>query len=312
MAYLGNKEIGGSATHRRSTPDNLSVPQHNANATATLVRNPEIDRIRGRIEQKLANQQPPKLLPGRRATDNPRVSVVIPARNEAKNLPAVFANIPEDVFEIVLVDGASTDGTSSVALGLRDNVRIVNQTRTGKGNALACGFEACRGDIIVTIDADGSMDGNEIPLYVNALVGGAEFARGSRFMKGAGSSDITKIRAAGNHALRLTVNALFGTHYSDLCYGYCAFWRHVLPHLTLDSDGFESETMMNVLAHTAGLRVAEVPTWESERIHGESKLNAVRDGWRILKAIIFERLTPRRKRTRRTAAPCIPTATAAD
>lgn len=309
MAFIGNNKIGGSATYRRRATGGTSAVQRNA--TATLARNPEIDRIRGQLEQRPADRQPLKRFPGRRAGDNPRVSLVIPARNEAKNLPLVFANIPHDVFEIVLVDGASSDGTPHVALELRDDVRIVNQTRNGKGNALVCGFAACRGDIIVTIDADGSMDANEIPLYVNALIDGADFARGSRFLKGGGSADITKVRAAGNHALRLTVNTLFGTRYSDLCYGYCAFWRHALPHLTLDRDGFEMETMMNVLAHTAGLRVAEVPTWESERIHGESKLNAVRDGWQILKAIIVERLTPRRRRRRQADAPSATTAAAA-
>lgn len=308
MAYLGNNEIGGSATHRCNAPNSLSAPQQNA--TATLVRNPEIDRIRERIEQRLADQRLPKFVPGRRVTDNPRVSVVIPARNEAKNLPIVFANIPDDVYEIVLVDGDSTDGTADVALGLRDDVRIVNQTRAGKGNALICGFEACRGDIIVMIDADGSMDANEIPLYVNALVDGADFVKGSRFMKGAGSSDITKIRSAGNHVLRMMVNVLFGTRYSDLCYGYSAFWRWTLPKLALDCDGFEVETMMNIRAHTAGLKVAEVPTWESDRIHGESNLNAVRDGWRILKVIVSERMAPRRGRKRHAEAMSASTATA--
>ncbi|MFY9470277.1 MAG: glycosyltransferase family 2 protein, partial [Solirubrobacterales bacterium] len=264
--------------------------------TAALRHNPEIDRIRERLEQVSRKRRGGHTGERRRATDNPRVSVVIPARNEANNLPIVFSTIPQDVFEIVLVDGDSTDGTAEVAMSLRDNVRVVGQDRPGKGNALICGFNACRGDVIVMIDADGSMDGAEIPLYVQALVDGADFAKGSRYMPGAGSTDITKIRSAGNHSLRLMVNALFGTRYSDLCYGYSAFWRWTLPHLNLDCDGFEIETMMNIRAHTAGLRVAEIPTWESERIHGESNLHAVRDGLRILRTIVTERLTPRGRR----------------
>ncbi|MFY9487542.1 MAG: glycosyltransferase family 2 protein [Solirubrobacterales bacterium] len=273
--------------------------------SAPLTRNPEIERIRKRLEER-SRQRGDHSGARRRAADNPRVSVVIPARNEAPNLPIVFKNIPEDVYEIVLVDGDSTDGTADVALSLRDNVRVVGQDRPGKGNALICGFNACRGDVIVMIDADGSMDAAEIPLYVEALTGGADFVKGSRYMPGAGSEDITKIRSAGNHTLRLMVNTLFGTRYSDLCYGYSAFWRWTLPHLDLDCDGFEIETMMNIRAHTAGLRVAEVPTWEYDRIHGESNLNAVRDGLRILRTIVTERLTPPSRRRSRAALDAAP------
>jgi glycosyltransferase involved in cell wall biosynthesis len=241
-----------------------------------IAQHPEIERIRATREEC-----------------SPRVSVVVPARNEAANLPIVFDQIPDDVFEIILVDGDSSDGTAEVALELRDDVRVIGQTRPGKGNALICGFEAARGDIIVMIDADGSMDPREIPRYVEALVGGAEFVKGSRYIGDGGSSDFTVIRNAGNIALRSIVNVLFSTGYSDLCYGYSAFWAWTLPHLRLDCDGFEIETLMNIRAQTAGLRIAEVPSFESPRVHGESNLNAVRDGLRILRTITTERATTR-------------------
>ncbi|MGK2877820.1 MAG: glycosyltransferase family 2 protein [Solirubrobacterales bacterium] len=230
-------------------------------------------------------------------TLNPRVSVVIPARNEAKNLPVVFERIPKDVYEIVLVDGNSTDGTADVARSLRHNVRVIGQERPGKGNALICGFEACRGDIIVMIDADGSMDAGEIPRYVSALICGAEFVKGSRYMQGGGSSDITTIRSWGNLTLTAIVNRLFGTRYSDLCYGYSAFWSWTLPHLQLDTDGFEIETLMNIRAKTAGLDITEVASFESPRIHGESNLNAFRDGLRIARTIVSERVGRRPSRS---------------
>jgi glycosyltransferase involved in cell wall biosynthesis len=231
----------------------------------------------------------------------PRVSVVIPALNEARNLPYVFDRLPEDVFEVVLVDGASTDGTVEVARTLRPDVRVVRQTRRGKGNALACGFAACRGDIIVMIDADGSTDPREIPAFVAALLAGADYAKGSRFIDGGGSTDITRIRRAGNFGLNLLTNALNGTRFSDLCYGYNAFWRHCLPALDLESgtvagtglqwgDGFEIETIINVRVARAGLRMTEVPSFERPRLHGESNLNAVRDGLRVLRTIARERL----------------------
>jgi glycosyltransferase involved in cell wall biosynthesis len=238
------------------------------------------------------------------------VSVVIPTLNEARNLPHVFGLLPEDVFEVVLVDGNSTDDTVDVARRLRPDVRIVSQTRRGKGNALACGFAVCRGDIIVMIDADGSTDPREIPAFVAALRAGADFAKGSRFVRGGGSTDITRIRRAGNHALNVFANTLNGTGYTDLCYGYNAFWRRCLPTLALEpgvrtrgnstrgnstraemrwGDGFEIETIINVRVARAGLKVAEVPSFERDRLHGESNLNAVKDGLRVLRTIARER-----------------------
>src|SRR5216683_5174490 len=94
-----------------------------------------------------------------------RVSIVIPALNEARNLPHVFARLPLDVHEVIVVDGHSVDDTISVARQLRPDVRIVQQTRQGKGNALACGFEAATGDVIAVVDADGSADPSEISRF---------------------------------------------------------------------------------------------------------------------------------------------------
>jgi glycosyltransferase involved in cell wall biosynthesis len=223
---------------------------------------------------------------------SPRVSVVIPALNEAENLPAVLATIPEDVFEIVLVDGASTDATIEVAQRCRPEVRIVTQSSWGKGNALACGFSAARGDIIVMLDADGSANGAEIPRFVKALQDGADLAKGSRFIGGGGSADITPCRRAGNRFLGSLVNLLFRTRYTDLCYGYNAFWRCCLPRLSLDCDGFEVETLLNIRAARRNLTVQEVPSYEEPRLHGESHLHVVRDGFRILRIILWERFGP--------------------
>src|SRR6516162_2648609 len=160
---------------------------------------------------------------------SPRVSVVVPALNEARNLPHVFARIPEDIYELILVDGHSVDDTVRVARELRPGVRVVMQTRTGKGNALACGFAAATGDVIAMIDADGSADPREIPRFVKALVEGADFAKGTRFAAGGGSHDITRLRRLGNRALSTLVNLCYGTRYSDLCYGFNVFWRRITP-----------------------------------------------------------------------------------
>jgi glycosyltransferase involved in cell wall biosynthesis len=248
----------------------------------------------------------------RRAT--PRVSVVIPTFNEAKNLPHVFGLLPADLHEVIVVDGRSSDDTIAVARSLRSDVRIVRQNRRGKGNAMACGFAAVTGDIVVMLDADGSADPSEIPAYVAALVAGADFAKGTRFAAGGGSADITRTRAWGNGWLNRIANTLFGTHYSDLCYGYNAFWAHCLPALELDAtgpgadrklwgDGFEIETLINTRIAKAGLRITEVPSFEHERIHGQSNLNTWRDGLRVLRALAVERVNRKGRLAVRRAVP---------
>jgi glycosyltransferase involved in cell wall biosynthesis len=217
------------------------------------------------------------------------VSVVIAAMNEAENLPHVFATLPEWIDEVVLVDGNSADDTVAVARALRPGLRVVVQSGRGKGNALTEGFAAASGDIIVMMDADGSTDGREIGRFVAALVSGADFAKGSRYAPGGGSDDLSVTRSLGNKVLTTLTNMLYGTGYTDLCYGYNAFWARHLEALDLDCDGFEIETLMNVRAARAGLAIREVPSHERCRIHGASNLHAVRDGWRVLKTILRER-----------------------
>lgn len=234
-----------------------------------------------------------------RATDgaaayaSPRVSVVIPARNEAINLPSVLARLPADLFEVILVDGHSVDDTVGVARNCRADIRVVCQGGHGKGNALACGFAAARGDVIVTLDGDGSTRPEEIPRFVAALRNGADFAKGSRFAAGGGSADITALRKAGNFALVRLVNLLFRTKYTDLCYGFNAFWTRCLGKLEIDSDGFEVESLLNVKAARSGLKVAEVPSFECGRLNGLSNLRAWPDGMRVLRTVLSEYLSPR-------------------
>ncbi|TXG92873.1 glycosyltransferase family 2 protein [Rhodococcus rhodnii] len=237
---------------------------------------------------------PPAAVDSGNGPHRPTVTVVIPAMNEARNLPFVAARMPDGVDQIVFVDGNSTDDTMAVARELWPTATFVTQTRRGKGNALACGFAAATSDIIVMIDADGSTDPGEIPRFVEALVGGADLAKGSRFVAPGGSSDITVLRSVGNKGLNGLVNLVFRTHFSDLCYGYNAFWRRHVPVLELAppeysraqwGDGFEIETVINVRLATSGLEIVEVGSFEGPRIHGRSNLNAYSDGMRVLRTI---------------------------
>jgi glycosyltransferase involved in cell wall biosynthesis len=218
-----------------------------------------------------------------------RVSVVIPALNEAQNLQYVLPYLPPTVGEVILVDGNSTDDTVVVAQQLLPTIQIISQTGKGKGNALKAGFAACTGDIIVMLDADGSSDPKEIPRFVEALMEGNDFAKGSRFIKGGGSRDITCLRLLGNYGLSRFVNLLFGTQFSDLCYGYNAFWKYCLDFVEIDCDGFEVDTLINLHIHKAKLKIVEIPSFEHRRIYGKSHLRTFRDGWHVLRTIVRER-----------------------
>jgi glycosyltransferase involved in cell wall biosynthesis len=242
-------------------------------------------RTENNWQEEAATELTGLLFDGKRA---PLISVVIPTLNEEKNLVHVLPKIQKWVDEVVLVDGYSSDQTIEVARELFPKIRIVMQEGRGKGAALRSGFAAATGDIIVMLDADGSTDPSEIPLYLGALLAGADFAKGSRFLQGGGTKDMPLYRKLGNWGFVWMVRLLFGGKYSDLCYGYNAFWKRVLPRLDLDCNGFEVETMMNVRALKAGLKIKEVPSFEFPRVHGYGRLKTIPDGWRVLKTIFAE------------------------
>jgi glycosyltransferase involved in cell wall biosynthesis len=216
----------------------------------------------------------------------PSVSLVIPARNEARNIAWVLEQIPDTVTEIILVDGHSTDVTLTTARSYRPDIRVVPQEGIGKGDALRAGFLAATGDILVMIDADGSMSPQEISHYLHFLANGYDFVKGSRFISGGGSLDISRFRSLGNKFLLTVFNLLYDARLTDLCYGFCAFHRRYLEHLKLSATGFEIEAEMVVHAMQAGLRIVEVPSLELPRRAGSSNLRAVRDGTRVLRTVL--------------------------
>lgn len=224
-----------------------------------------------------------------RVTRPPTVSVVVPTLNEAGCVGWVLEQLPPWVSEVVLVDGLSTDHTEVIARDLRAELVVVHQGRRGKGAALRAGFAAATGDIIVMIDADGSTNPAEMDRFVRALQDGADFVKGSRHLRNAGSADWTYLRRAGNRTFVRLVNLLYGCKFTDLCYGYCAFWRQEVDALSLTADGFEIETQLALNAVKAGLRIREVPSFELPRRAGTSNLKAFGDGLRVLRTIMNAR-----------------------
>lgn len=226
--------------------------------------------------------------PDRRRRREPKVSVVVPAINEERNIGQVLSRLPEGLHEVILVDGKSQDRTIEEAERAYPGIRVLTQNGRGKGDAFRTGFAGVTGNLVVMLDADGSADPAEIPSFVEALEAGADFAKGSRFLEGGGSADITALRSAGNTFLSGTANLLHGTHFTDLCYGYNAFWARCLPFISLDAPGFEVETLINLRIASAGMKITEVPSYEANRISGQSNLKTFRDGFRVLGTILQE------------------------
>lgn len=230
--------------------------------------------------------------PFSKSAERATVTVLIPTLNEEENLPHVLPQLPEWIDEVILIDGRSTDRTVEVAKELRPDIKVVMETKKGKGAALRAGFMAASGDIVVMMDADGSTDPSEIAAFVGALLAGADFAKGSRFMQGAGTDDMPFYKMIGNSALTILTNILYGSRYTDITYGYNAIWRKNGHALALEIDGWAHEIISNIRVKRHALRVVEVACFEQDRIAGEAKLSAFPAGWAILKAIVRERFTP--------------------
>jgi Glycosyl transferase family 2 len=257
------------------------------------------------VEALAAKSSVPYVGPDRRRDRNTKVSVVVPAMNEEHNIGQVLSRLPEDLYEVILVDGNSHDDTIGAAQRAYPAIRVLTQSGRGKGDAFRTGFAAVSGNLVVMLDADGSADPAEIPSFVAALESGADFAKGSRFLPGGGSADITPTRKLGNFCLSGTANLLHGTHFTDLCYGYNAFWVRCLPFIALDVPGFEVETLINLRLAGAGMKITEVPSYEKDRISGQSNLKTFRDGFRVLGTILSE---GRRRRTIHREQPIVSSA----
>jgi hypothetical protein len=240
------------------------------------------------VEALAARGSVPYAGPDRRRTRQTKVSVVVPAMNEERNIGQVLKRLPDDLHEVILVDGNSKDKTIEAAEAAYPGIRVLTQGGRGKGDAFRTGFAAVTGNLVVMLDADGSADPAEIPRFLEALEAGADFAKGSRFLEGGGSADITKLRSLGNTLLSGTANLLHGTRFTDLCYGYNAFWARCLPFISLDAPGFEVETLINLRIAGAGMKITEVPSYEADRLYGQSNLNTFRDGFRVLGTILRE------------------------
>jgi CheY-like chemotaxis protein len=253
------------------------------------------EELVARVKVLISNIQTQRQVSGGQTTNRaihgrPMVSVILPTLNEAKNLSLILPFLPMEVInEVILVDGRSTDGTVEEARRIMPSIKVVLEKKHGKGAALIAGYRASSGDIIIVMDADGSNDPREIPRFIHALIQGADFVKGSRFASGGGTTDMPRIRRLGNAFFVHLVNLLFNSTFTDLCYGYHAFWCYCLDTLELkDVDGFEIDAALYLRAIKDKLKIAEVSSFEGYRFYGEGKLRTIPDGLRVLRTIFKE------------------------
>ena len=216
------------------------------------------------------------------------ISVVIPCYNEEEGIQQVIRAMPAYVDEVVVVDNNSTDRTSEVARSL--GARVVFQPRKGYGAAYQAGLPAATGDIIATLDGDGTYPADEISVLVDALEEGKlDFISGSRFpLRNREAMNVTN--QVGNLVLTLATALLWFRPLRDSQSGMWVFRRSVLPRLRLTSDGMPlSEEIKIEAIEKLGPRFAEVGIDYRPRI-GEVKLQKWRDGWRNLSFLFAKRL----------------------
>lgn len=221
------------------------------------------------------------------------ISVVIPAYNEEKTLGNVIEETisvmdsMQTPYELIIVDDGSTDNTRKIAANYKAIV-LSNGKNQGKGHALRKGFQHASGDIIVTIDADGSHKPKEIPELIQPLFNGTDVVAGSRFL--GYSKDFTpRINQVGNFLLNATITVFTGKQLTDSQTGFRAFKRRFLEEIGLRSIGYEIETEITVKSLKNGFKVQERPITCERRKSDASKLRIIPDGARIFTTILKAR-----------------------
>jgi glycosyltransferase involved in cell wall biosynthesis len=240
------------------------------------------------------------------------VTVVIPTKNEIQNLERLLPTIPNYVDEVLVVDGYSTDGTAEFAQESKFVTRVLMQKAPGKGSALCLGLQKASHKNIICIDADGSMSTSEFPKLLHPLIEeDVDVIKGSRYLAGAGSEDLSFFRSTGNLGLLLLTKALYKCDWSELAYGYFGLNQDAVRKLDLYEfeskipstlifkkmaygQGFEIEAVIFCRALRRNLKIKEFPSIETNRWNGTSNLKAIPDGFRVLSAVVLERIRTQR------------------
>lgn len=215
-----------------------------------------------------------------------KISIIIPTLNEAGSIEQTLSEIPQGLAdEIIVVDAHSPDGTADLVRSL--GYRVIMQQSMGFGGGFAEGIQAASGDIVVLMNADGSMNPADIPKLVEKVAEGYDCVFAIRYAPGFGSEDDDLVHHFGNMLFTFLVNLIHRVFIWDALYFFAAFRRDKVPLINAQSLGFAYCVEVPIRAHKAGLKIFQIPSKERPRLAGESKVNALIDGWKILKMILF-------------------------
>lgn len=244
---------------------------------------------------------------------NNLISLVIPTKNEKINLKKLLPLIPEYIDEVIIVDANSRDGTAEFANMAEAVNKVFIQSSPGKGSALCIGLQNAKHEYILCMDSDGSMSPKEFPLILDHLIfSKADVVKGSRYLVGGGSDDLSVFRSLGNRVLLAITKILYKCTWTELAYGYFGLSAAAVRNLDLADitkklpsglifkkeaygQGFEIEAVVFCRAVRRNLKIMEFPSYEQSRWNGTSNLKAIKDGARVLIAIFIERLRSQRK-----------------
>jgi dolichol-phosphate hexosyltransferase len=206
-----------------------------------------------------------------------RISLVMPCFNEENGLREVFHDLPACIDEVLVVDNNSTDCSAMVAREL--GATVVCEKKQGYGAAYKAGLSRATGDIIVTMDADGTYPRNFIPILLDVMIDeGFDFITCDR--TGHKDKPSNWLRVFGNDVLNAFILLLFWCRVRDSQSGMWVFRRCVLEHLQLTNDdmAFSEEIKLEAMSRKRDIRSKELPIYYKER-YGTSKLNVWRHGF---------------------------------
>jgi glycosyltransferase involved in cell wall biosynthesis len=224
------------------------------------------------------------------------VSVVIPVFNEEQTIGDIVTRTKRTMeqmgvsYEVLVVDDGSDDRSADISQ--EKKAHVLRETHKGKGYALRAGFRRAKGELVITLDSDGSHKPEEIPSVVQCISEGrADFVIGTRFFNSFKKTEISKVNRIGNRLFNDLIGFLTGVEISDSQSGFRAIKSPLIKQMNLRSRGYEVESEMLVKALKMGAKVAEIPISFDQRTIGVSKLDPLRDGIRILYAIIVSYLS---------------------
>ena len=213
-----------------------------------------------------------------------KISIIIPARNEAKNIEDIIIKCREFSDDIIVIDGHSLDETPQIAS--RIGARVYTDNKKGKGEAIRLGITKAEKEVIVFIDADGSHDPGDIPELVRPIFEGrADHVSGSRMRGGSDElhGDFAKfIRMMGSDIITLGINYRFGVELTDSQNGFRAIRKSVALSLGLKENITTIEQEMVIKTLKGGYRLLEVPAHEYARKYGTSCIKVSRVWWRYV------------------------------